>query len=179
MFLQVQQGVLNLPNHVGTGVHCHFIRIRGTIISCVGSSWVPSGFYFSNLLVDCFYFNCSRGNVYFGELLVFHHFVTQGSQVVLKVLNCEISFQNHGKVLSLAKTYIWKSVETPNSANCLFKFCSLPLIIVWQIFLHCAPWIKFWRSAITDVNTFTLFSIEKVFEKYRKWFLRTCGNPGH
>jgi len=60
---------------------------------------------------------------------------------VLKVLICEIGFQDLEKVLNLAKMYI--SVEKvwklPNSAICLLKLCSLQLMTVLHIFLHCVP----------------------------------------
>jgi len=54
----------------------------------------------------------------------------------MKVLNCEISFQDLEKVINLAKMYIkyWKSMEIPNSGICLLKFCSLPLMTVFQMF---------------------------------------------
>jgi len=40
--------------------------------------------------------------------------------------NCEIVFQDIEKVLIFSKMYTkyWKSMEIPNSAICLFKFCS-------------------------------------------------------
>jgi len=65
----------------------------------------------------------------------------QGSHVVLKVLNCEIGFQDLEKVLDSAKMYIkyWKSMDILNSAIYLFKLCSLPLITVLQMLLHCVP----------------------------------------
>jgi len=52
-----------------------------------------------------------------------------------KVLKCETGFQDLEKVLNLAKMYMkyWKSMGIPNSAICLFKFCSLPLMTVLQI----------------------------------------------
>jgi len=58
-----------------------------------------------------------------------------------QVLNCEIDFQDLEKVVNLAKSTesiekVWKFL---NSAICLFKFCSLPLITVLQMFLHCVP----------------------------------------
>jgi len=56
--------------------------------------------------------------------------ICQGSHAVWKsliekVLNCENSFQDLEKVLILTKMYIkyWKSMEIPNAAICLFKFC--------------------------------------------------------
>jgi len=55
----------------------------------------------------------------------------QGSHTVLQVLKMCIR--------------LWKSMEIPNSAICLFTFCSFLLIKVSNLvsIVFCIPWIKF------------------------------------
>jgi len=65
-----------------------------------------------------------------------------------KVLNCEIGFQDLEEVLNLAKMCIkfWKSMEIPNSAICLFKLCTLPLMTVLQMFFALCSMKKIWKN---------------------------------
>jgi len=61
----------------------------------------------------------------------------------------------------------WKSMEIPNSTICFFK---LILDRWWQFcrcFLHCVPWIKFWKN---EDKWWCWKSMENVV-------LKTCGNP--
>jgi len=63
-------------------------------------------------------FECYQLNVICGESP--RH---KGSHTVLKVLNCEIGFEDLENVLNIAKTYIkyWKSMEIPNSPICFIQ----------------------------------------------------------
>jgi len=78
-----------------------------------------------------------------------------------KKLKYEIGFQDLEKVLNLDKMCIkyWKSVEIPNSGICLFKFCSLPLVTVLQMFLHCLPSIKFSKNQATVNDGIKVFNL--------------------
>jgi len=92
---------------------------------------------------------------------------------VEKVLNCEIGFQDLGKVLNLAKVYIkyWRSMEIPHSAMCLFKFCSLPLMTVLQMFF-CIVFHEsnFPKMGISDDIKVLWFSIEEVLKSMESVF---------
>ena len=71
-------------------------------------------------------------------------------------------------------------MEIPNSAICLFKFCSLALMTVLQMLSAlCYMKIFFYFSKINisdGIQVFS-FSIEKISKKYVKWFLMMCRNP--
>ena len=64
--------------------------------------------------------------------------LTQGSHAVLKVLNCEIGFEDLENVLHFAKMYMkyWKSMEIPNSIIQPFVYSNFALYRWWQ-FCRC------------------------------------------
>jgi len=74
---------------------------------------------------------CVSSSCLFASLITCTGF-PRGIESIEKVLNFEIGFQDLEKVLNQAKRFIkhWKSTEILNSAICLFKFCSLPLMTV-------------------------------------------------
>ena len=102
----------------------------------------------------------------------------QGSHVVLKVLEkywiVESVFKTLKKYWNLAKLYIQngKSMEIPNSAICLFKFCSLALMTLLQTFFC----VVFHEYNFGEMKKAMLLKFcHLVLKKYGKRFLTMCG----
>jgi len=79
---------------------------------------------------------------------MFHSGFPHSIESIEKVLNCDICFQDFEIVLTLAEMYTkyWKSMEILNWTICLLKFV---LYCWWKFcrcFMHCVPWIKFWKN---------------------------------
>jgi len=105
----------------------------------------------------------------------------QGSHTVLKVLNCEIGFQDLEKVLNLTKMYIkyWRKYgNSKNSAVCFFTFFSLLLMRVLQMLFALCSMNEIFRkwSWMMVLKSFNLV-LKRYLKKCIKLFLKMCGNP--
>ena len=82
----------------------------------------------------------------------------------------------------------WKSIEFGQNVHDVLKKCRnskfshLFIQILFfnadgssaDVFLYCVPWIKFLKNEATFM---VLKSFSLASKKYRKWFMKMCGNP--